>query len=118
MQIWNTTFKIFSPYDKALEQSITAGARNVSINATNEFSFSEHFKADCQTCFKFISIITLRGYTSRNSKDEKKFSIEKIGQYPPLQINPEPIFKDFLSKPDLKFYEKGKSETCFIQFST
>ena len=91
-----------------LSSRLVEGARWILENSTFEYDFTETYSATCQHCQKFKAYFTIHGVGVRSTDTINNFHIEKVGQYPPLQINPEPIFKNFLSKPDVKFYEKGK----------
>lgn len=110
------TAKTFKPFLTDIHKSVyeplssrlIQGAIWILKNITKEYDFVETYSATCQHCQEFKAYFTIHGVGIRSIDGINSFYLEKVGQYPPLQINPEAIFKNFLSKPDVKFYEKGK----------
>jgi hypothetical protein len=108
--------KSFQPFITDIHQNhyepltshLIGGASWVLKNIIKEYDFTEMYSATCQHCQQFKAFFTIHGFGIRSTEGVNNFYIEKVGQYPSLQINPDALFKKFLSKPDIKFYQKGK----------
>jgi hypothetical protein len=99
---------IYKSVHEPLSSRLVQSAGWILKNITKEYDFTETYSATCQHCQEFKAYFTIHGVGVRSNDGINNFYIEKVGQYPPLQIDPEAIFKNFLSKPDVKFYKKGK----------
>ena len=108
-----TTFKIISEGTSTLKNELKKSAISLATNSTFDYSFVVQCPALCQDCQQFKRQLLIYGDTSRPKKGEKKFFIRKIGQYPAPEVNPDKIFKDFLSKEDIEFYKKAKQNLNF-----
>lgn len=108
-----TTFKIISIGASTLKDELKKSAVSLATNSTFDYMFVVQCSAMCQDCQQFQRQLLIYGNTLRPKKDEKKFVIRKIGQYPAPEVNPDKIFSDFLSKEDIDFYKKAKQNLNF-----
>jgi hypothetical protein len=99
----NTTFVKSQVEDK----KFTSG-REVILRGANDVSSVNrsylHIVYQCQNCQEFNTLFVV--YFGEN---DKGFYIKKVGQDPPLSIQPPSDVSDFLNERQLKLYSKGLS---------
>ena len=109
----NTSFKIKTSGLQSLKSELKESGKFLSVNSSGNYWFIRQCSASCQQCQQFQRHFLIYGEPVKRKNEELKFFIKKVGQYPPLEINPEKILREFLSEEDIALYKKAKNNLNF-----